>query len=184
MIGRRRRRCRTKEKTSRSLSLSHSRSCSRLKALRPNPGRWTLYLRQTPACSRPEVHHSLCVFSRAPNSVTGSYHLSFLLFTRTSYLLLLIYHVVCATILLYCFTLSFYCIVLRCYSTVSFCAPIHSYRSKFESYAHHLPTLLCQFMALCVYAKRGPLPPSLISWFKTPVVVPRFYASARNTATT
>ena len=37
----------------------------------------------------------------------------------TSYLLVLIYHVVCATILLYCFTLPFYCIVLCCYSLAS-----------------------------------------------------------------
>ena len=36
---------------------------------------------------------------------------------------------------------------------------------------------------LCLYAKRGPLHPFSISWFKTLVVLPRFYASARNSAT-
>ena len=35
----------------------------------------------------------------------------------------------------------------------------------------------------CVYEKSGPLPSLSISWFKASVVVSRFYASVRNTAT-
>ena len=35
----------------------------------------------------------------------------------------------------------------------------------------------------CLREVRTPSPHFLISWFKTPMVLPRFYASVRNTAT-
>ena len=37
--------------------------------------------------------------------------------------------------------------------------------------------------SLCVYSDRGRSPHFLISWFKTPVVLPRFYAFAPNSVT-
>ena len=90
-------------------------------------------------------------------------------------------------LIVYCATRTF-CLIQLTYLTsivchISICVP--SCRAKNARFSLSLLTLLCLPTVSVPTRSADSFPlTSLIPWFKTPVVLPHFYASARNTAKT
>ena len=124
------------------------------------------------SCSQAEDHHSVCVWVLcwARSSVPGSVRLYSLRIPR-SFLSILLFCLVIQLVVLYCCPILLFYLVVQSSCIIS------------VIYYCFCPNILSYVYGRCVYATWGTLPLRSVPWSKTPVVLPRFYVSARVSAT-